>query len=88
MVEANRILFVPRKYGRMYPHAEYGGRFSVWLRNMDVEPYNSFGNGSAMRVSPCAWVMDCGFCARTGMWPNRDLARLSASVTQQSSRRY
>lgn len=34
-----------------------------------------------MRVSPCAWVMDCGFCARTGMWPNRDLVRLSARVT-------
>lgn len=65
----------------MYPHAGYGGRFRVWLRSMDTESYNSFGNGSAMRVSPCAWVMDCGFCARTGMWPNRDLARLSASVT-------
>ena len=70
-----------KKYGRMYPHAGYGGRFRVWLRSMDTEPYNSFGNGSAIRVSPCAWVMDCGFCARTGMWPNRDLARLSASVT-------
>ena len=70
-----------KKYGRMYPHAGYGGRFRVWLRSMDTEPYNSFGNGLAMRVSPCAWVMDCGFCARTGMWPNRDLARLSASVT-------
>lgn len=70
-----------KKYGCMYPHAGYGGRFRVWLRSMDTEPYNSFGNGSAMRVSPCAWVMDCGFCARTGMWPNRDLARLSASVT-------
>lgn len=34
-----------------------------------------------MRVSPCAWVMDCGFCARTGIWTNRNLARLSASVT-------
>ena len=70
-----------KKDGRMYPHAGYGGRFRVWLRSMDTKPYNSFGNGSAMRVSPCAWVMDCGFCARTGMWPNRDLARLSASVT-------
>ena len=34
-----------------------------------------------MRVSPCAWVMDYGYCARTGMWPSRDLARVSASVT-------
>lgn len=70
-----------KKYGRMYPHAGYGSRFRVWLKSMDTEPYNSFGNGPAMRVSPCAWVMDCGFCARTGMWPNYDLARLSASVT-------
>ena len=36
-----------------------------------------------MRVSPCAWLMDCGFCARTGMWPTngRDRAKLSAEVT-------
>lgn len=35
-----------------------------------------------MRVSPCAWVMDCGFYARTGMWPSsRELASLSAEVT-------
>lgn len=70
-----------KKYGRMSPHAGYGSRFRVWLRSMDTELYNSYGNGSAMRVSPCAWVMDCSFCARTGMWPSRDLARLSASVT-------
>lgn len=70
-----------KKYGRMYPHAGYDSRFRVWLRSMDSKPYNSFGNGSAMRVSPCAWVMDCGFCARTGIWPSRDLVRLSASVT-------
>lgn len=65
----------------MYPHAGYGGCFRVWLWSMDTEPYNSFGNGSAMRVSPCAWVMDCGFCTRTGMWPSREFARISARVT-------
>lgn len=70
-----------KKYGRMYHHARYGGNFRFWLRSKNTGPYNSFGNGSAMRVSPCAWVMDCGFCARTGMWPNRDLVRLSARVT-------
>ena len=49
----------------------------------DREPYNSYGNGSAMRVSPCAWVMDCGFTARTGMWPagGREMAERSAAVT-------
>ena len=56
-----------KKYGRMFPNAGYGGRFRHWLASGDREPYNSYGNGSAMRVSPCAWVMDCGFTARTGM---------------------
>ena len=39
--------------GRIYPDAGYGGRFSGWLRSDNPQPYNSFGNGSAMRVSPC-----------------------------------
>ena len=72
-----------KQYGRMYPDAGYGGRFGAWLLSDTREPYNSFGNGSAMRVSPCAWVMDCGFCARTGMWPSVGGKRaiLSAQVT-------
>ena len=71
-----------KKYGRMYPDAGYGARFSNWVEGNDREPYNSFGNGSAMRVSPCAWAMDCSFCARTGAWPSRRaLAQLSAEVT-------
>ena len=45
-----------KKYGRMYPNADYGARFNRWLMTDNREPYNSFGNGSAMRVSPCAWV--------------------------------
>ena len=44
-----------KKYGRMYPGRGYGGRFAVWLRRKDTKPYNSLGNGSAMRVSPCGW---------------------------------
>lgn len=72
-----------KKYGRMYPDAGSGGRFGAWLRSDSREPYNSFENGSAMRVFPCAWVMDCGFCARTGMWPTvgRNRVALSAQVT-------
>ena len=42
--------------GRRYPHAGYGGMFSGWLREKAPEPYNSFGNGSAMRVSPAGWL--------------------------------
>lgn len=72
-----------KKYGRMYPRAGYGGRFRAWLRSNDRDPYNSWGNGSAMRVSPVGWIMDCGFCARTGMWPSngRAIAKRSAAVT-------
>ncbi len=39
-----------KKYGRMYPNVGYGGNFAQWIFSDEVEPYNSFGNGSAMRV--------------------------------------
>jgi ADP-ribosylglycohydrolase len=42
----------------MFPDAGYGGRFRMWLRSTDTEPYGSYGNGSAMRVSPVAWFFD------------------------------
>ncbi len=45
-----------RAMGRKYPHAGYGGGFRKWLASPDPKPYRSFGNGSAMRVSPCAWA--------------------------------
>ena len=41
-----------RKWGTLYPHAGYGGSFRRWLACTDPRPYNSWGNGSAMRVSP------------------------------------
>lgn len=47
-----------RKYGNLYPDAGYGGRFSGWLISDKPEPYHSWGNGSAMRVSPVAWAFD------------------------------
>ena len=40
------------------PKGTYGGRFAGWIRSLDPQPYNSFGNGSAMRVSPVAWLFD------------------------------
>ena len=40
------------------PKGAYGGRFTGWIRSLDPQPYNSFGNGSAMRVSPVAWLFD------------------------------
>lgn len=44
------------KYGRMYPNAGYGGYFKQWLFSPNPRPYNSFGNGSAMRVSPVGFA--------------------------------
>ncbi len=72
-----------KKYGRLYPNVGYGGRFREWIKSDDREPYCSYGNGSAMRVSPCAWMMDCGFMDRTGMWSSEGsaCAELSAAVT-------
>ena len=42
--------------GQRYPDAGYGGRFGVWLYQQHPKPYNSWGNGAAMRVSACAWA--------------------------------
>ncbi len=47
-----------RKIGRKYPHAGYGGSFIYWLLSEDPRPYNSWGNGSAMRVSPVGFAFD------------------------------
>ncbi len=45
-------------FGRKYPDAGYGGRFGVWLRKNDSLPYDSYGNGSAMRVSACGFAAE------------------------------
>lgn len=45
-----------KEYGRKYPYAGYGGRFRMWLLSDSSRPYNSFGNGSAMRVSPVGFA--------------------------------
>ena len=42
-------------FGRNYPHRGYGGHFHSWIYSKKPEPYNSWGNGSAMRVSPIGW---------------------------------
>lgn len=63
-----------RKWGRNYPNAGYGMRFSSWLWSDDTTPYGSCGNGSAMRVSPVGWLY--GTLEET-----RRVARLTAEVT-------
>ncbi len=57
-----------------YPDRGYGGRFARWIHDSDPQPYNSFGNGSAMRVSPI------GYYAKT-LEEALELAKISAEVT-------
>lgn len=68
------IIAAMRKYGARYPYAGYGARFASWLAEECPQPYNSFGNGSAMRVSPAAWLYH-------DIASVRRIARLSAEVS-------
>jgi len=63
-----------QKWGNLYPHAGYGGKFRQWLKEENPQPYNSWGNGSAMRISPVGW-----FCKDTESVLKE--AEKSASVT-------
>ncbi len=63
-----------QRLGRGHLNAGYGGRFKEWLQSKDPQPYGSWGNGSAMRVSPV------GLYA-SSVEEARELARISASVT-------
>ena len=69
-----RLVDALHKWGQAFPHAGYGGRFGTWLFSEGSEPYGSYGNGSAMRVSPVAWLYD-------DLSTVRRMARLSAAVT-------
>ena len=74
--EAIRMLLTERMqyYGKLFPNAGYGARFIWWLRSRNPQPYGSFGNGSAMRVSSVGWLFD-------DFDTVRKMARLSAEVT-------
>ncbi len=54
----NAVILSMQKWGRRYPDAGYGGRFYDWLFTRNPHPYNSWGNGSAMRVSAAGWLYD------------------------------
>ncbi|GHU75694.1 hydrolase [Clostridia bacterium] len=60
-----------RDIGQNYPNCGYGGSFAKWMFSSNPRPYNSYGNGAAMRVSPA------GFAARS----EQDALRLAATVT-------
>ena len=70
----NRLINGLRMWGKKYPRAGYGVRFNLWLQVQKPIPYNSFGNGSAMRVSSIAWLYN-------DMNAVRKAARMSAEIT-------
>ncbi len=47
-----------KKFANDYPGRGYGGRFGHWIKSASLEPYNSWGNGSAMRVSPVGFAFN------------------------------
>ena len=63
-----------KEWGERYPDAGYGLRFINWLGSRDPEPYGSYGNGSAMRVSSVGWLYD-------SIEKTREVARWTAEVT-------
>lgn len=70
----NAVVKSLKKWGRKYINAGYGQSFIWWLMLEDEQPYGSWGNGSAMRVSPAGWFYDT--LERT-----REVARVTAEVT-------
>lgn len=73
-VTRDRLIHYLQFWGNQYPHAGYGARFSWWLRSSFPKPYNSCGNGSAMRVSAAGWLFD-------NLAMTRGIARLTAGIT-------
>ena len=68
------VIKAMQKWGQKYTDAGYGGRFAKWLSTDDPQPYHSYGNGSAMRVSSAGWLYDT-------MEKTRRIAVLTAKVT-------
>ena len=68
------LVYCMQELGHLYPYAGYGGHFVGWLFNDNPQPYNSWGNGAGMRVSPV------GLYAKT-LDEALALAALTASVT-------
>lgn len=69
-----RLVAIMQDFCQRYPGRGYGGRFALWINMKNPEPYDSFGNGSAMRVSPI------GYYAQT-LEEALSLAQISAEVT-------
>ena len=57
LLSGDSLVGILQYYGNTYP-GDYGGYFYNWLKSYDPQPYNSFGNGAAMRVCPVGWAFD------------------------------
>ncbi len=71
---AKQIIISMQKLGRKYPNAGYGTNFHKWLYQEFPQPYSSYGNGSAMRVSAVAWVYN-------NLRDVEEFAKITASVS-------
>ena len=69
-----QLVYSMHKWGKRYPDAGYGGRFQMWLKLSESKPYNSWGNGSAMRVAAAGWLFD-------DLDTTRKVARWTSEVT-------
>ncbi len=70
------LVYTICKYVKKYPHpmGSYGSRFINWVYNDSSKPYNSWGNGSAMRVSAVGWAFDT-------LEKTEEIAKISAEIT-------
>ena len=68
------IIKALKRWGSIYPDAGYGARFGRWIFDDSMGSYNSYGNGSAMRVSSAGWLY-------RSLEDTRRIAALTASVT-------
>ncbi|HOK24876.1 MAG TPA: ADP-ribosylglycohydrolase family protein [Fervidobacterium sp.] len=73
VLERNTIRYM-QEIGRKYPNCGYGSRFYQWIFSQNPQPYGSFGNGAAMRISPV------GFAARS----KEEAVKMSKVVTSVS----
>ena len=73
LLSGDSLFGIMQDFGNRYP-AGYGGMFWEWLHAYDPQPYNSWGNGSAMRVSPVGWAFDT-------LEETLEVAKRSAEIT-------
>lgn len=76
-----RLIRSMQTIGRRHPYSGYGSMFNCWLYQESARPYNSYGNGAAMRVSSVAWICE-------DIQTVREMARLTASVSHNHPEGY